>query len=418
MLLYISRICADNFKVFSNLHIITEGKSVVLFGANGMGKSTVLDVINYSFWSWLYRLNQAQGVRYRSFSPEIVKTGSGSSRIESEVVWDEKKYIFLRTYVKATVGKRAKSSRISVDYKYFIERLVTDYLEKDKDIPVFVSYGTNRSVLDIPLKIKKKHDFSILASIEKANELDFRTFFEWYRNQEDIENEIIKEQNDINYVDKSLDCVRRAITAMLGDNYTDLKVKRSPLCMKVRKDSTEVRVDQLSDGEKCTIALFGDLARRMAIANPNKVNPLEGEGIVLIDEIELHLHPTWQRRVLCVLKDVFPNIQFIITTHSPQVLGEADDRYKVLGLFMDNNHEVIVSERYIYGKASNDILNTVMATSERSDKVKKMFSEFYRLLDYEIFDRAEIQLKQIEGLIGCDDPEVVSCRIKLNLERM
>ncbi|MBU5477732.1 AAA family ATPase [Eubacterium sp. MSJ-13] len=53
----------------------------------------------------------------------------------------------------------------------------------------------------------------------------------------------------------------------------------------------------MSDGEKCTIALFGDLARRMALANPNKDNPLDGEGIVLIDEIELHLHPLWQRRI-------------------------------------------------------------------------------------------------------------------------
>lgn len=106
----------------------------------------------------------------------------------------------------------------------------------------------------------------------------------------------------------------------------------------------------MSDGEKCTIALFGDLARRMALANPNKDNPLDGEGIVLIDEIELHLHPLWQRRILNVLKKVFPNIQFIVSTHSPQVLGEADDTYNVLRLIMGDNGKLLISETPLYGK--------------------------------------------------------------------
>ena len=80
--------------------------------------------------------------------------------------------------------------------------------------------------------------------------------------------------------------VRTAVEAMLGNQYSDLKVKRSPLSLKVKKGNKDISVDQLSDGEKCTIAMFGDLARRIALANPNKENPLEGEGIVLIDEIE------------------------------------------------------------------------------------------------------------------------------------
>lgn len=86
------------------------------------------------------------------------------------------------------------------------------------------------------------------------------------------------------------------------------------------------------DGEKCTISLFGDLARRMALANPGRENPLEGTGVVLIDELELHMHTSWQRKVLGVLKETFPNIQFIITTHSPQILGELDDKYNLVYL--------------------------------------------------------------------------------------
>jgi predicted ATP-binding protein involved in virulence len=77
----------------------------------------------------------------------------------------------------------------------------------------------------------------------------------------------------------------------------------------------------LSDGEKCLLAMVGDLARRLAIANPDYPDALQGEAIVLIDEIELHLHPSWQRNIIPALKRTFPKCQFIITTHSPQVLS-------------------------------------------------------------------------------------------------
>ena len=71
---------------------------------------------------------------------------------------------------------------------------------------------------------------------------------------------------------------------------------------------TNLDVLQLSDGEKCTLALFGDIARRLAIANPSLDDPLQGDGVVLIDELELHMHTSWQRKVISMLKKTFPNI--------------------------------------------------------------------------------------------------------------
>ena len=88
------------------------------------------------------------------------------------------------------------------------------------------------------------------------------------------------------------------VVSDMVDGVDDLHVRRNPTRMTAVKDGKEMRVDLLSDGEKCTLALFGDLVKRLALANPELENPLEGEGIVLIDEVELHLHPTWQRRIL------------------------------------------------------------------------------------------------------------------------
>lgn len=118
------------------------------------------------------------------------------------------------------------------------------------------------------------------------------------------------------FPDPHLEAVREALRQFLPE-FDNLTVRRNPLRMEVEKNGERLTVNQLSDGEKCLIALIGDLARRLAIANPVLRNPLDGEGVVLIDEIDLHLHPKWQRLVVPKLRTVFPNCQFVISTHSP-----------------------------------------------------------------------------------------------------
>ena len=71
------------------------------------------------------------------------------------------------------------------------------------------------------------------------------------------------------------------------------------------KGRQELQVNQLSDGEKVVLSLVGDLARRLAVANPGLDRPLEGQGFALVDEVDLHLHPSWQRLVMRRLTNTF-----------------------------------------------------------------------------------------------------------------
>ena len=91
--------------------------------------------------------------------------------------------------------------------------------------------------------------------------------------------------------------------------------------MEVRKHNQHLDVRQLSDGEKCLLALVGDLAKRLAIASPSMEEPLKGQAVVLIDEVDLHLHPQWRHQAIPGLLKTFPECQFVLTTHSPQVLS-------------------------------------------------------------------------------------------------
>lgn len=400
-----------NYKRFEETRLNLNGKSTVIFGVNGTGKSTILSAINYLFRVWIHRINPAQGKSYESFSEEMIRIGTSQLNLFANVELDNANISLMRSYQRLKPGKRNNLTYDKGMYAEFTDRYLERYFKEEvvENIPIFVNYGTNRSVLDIPLRIKKKHDFEQMSALEYAveNSLDFRAFFEWYRNREDLESQIVREKGELSYTDYQLECVRRAIGCMLGD-ISNLRVKRNPLCMVVTKGEKTIRVDMLSDGEKCTLALLGDLARRLAIANPNRDNPLEGEGIVLIDEIELHMHPLWQRKILNVLKETFPNIQFIVTTHSPQVLGEVDDSYNIYLLTeMEKNGCRISEIKRLDGFDSNMILEKFMNTSSVSPVKKELVKKINHLITDKEYKAAKSQLEKLKDLSGDLDSEYI-----------
>jgi len=162
---------------------------------------------------------------------------------------------------------------------------------------------------------------------------------------------------------------------------------------------------------------LGDIARRVAMANPCRENPMEGEGIVLIDELDLHMHPAWQRKILSVLRKLFPNIQFLITTHSPQILGEVDRSYNLFMLEKNATGESELHDRYLYGKDSDSILRADMNVTVRTSEAEELFERFYHALDQDDYTAAETVLDEMNSKLG-DDPEIVKCRTQLDFSRM
>ncbi len=127
----------------------------------------------------------------------------------------------------------------------------------------------------------------------------------------------------------------------------------------------------------------------------------------MIDEIELHMHPGWQRRVLGVLANTFPNIQFIVTTHSPQVLGEADDRYRIICLSQQETGSTLKIVERMDGFDSNYILEEYMNTTSKNQKVKDLI----RLINMSIlekdFKEAESRINVLKEIAGDTDQEVI-----------
>ena len=147
--------------------------------------------------------------------------------------------------------------------------------------------------------------------------------------------------------------------------FSHLRVQRKPsLQLVVDKDGLALNILQLSQGEKSLMALVGDIARRLAMMNPALENPLQGQGIVLIDEVDMHLHPIWQREIIRNLTRTFPNCQFILTTHSPLVISDQPD--VLVFSLNDGQLEKVPSQ---FGQDANTVLLDVMDTHIRNPKV-------------------------------------------------
>jgi predicted ATP-binding protein involved in virulence len=97
----------------------------------------------------------------------------------------------------------------------------------------------------------------------------------------------------------------------------------------------------LSDGYRSILAFAGDLIWRLILAFPESTGPLNESGVVLIDELDIHLHPTWQRQVAGVLRETFPNLQFFVATHSPLVAAGAGEDALTLKFNFENGRSVI-----------------------------------------------------------------------------
>jgi len=175
----------------------------------------------------------------------------------------------------------------------------------------------------------------------------------------------------------------------------------------------------LSAGQRMMLALVADIAIKAVTQNAYLLpadelgaddEPLprllrQTPGVVLIDELDVHLHPRWQRRAATDLKRTFPGLQFVCTSHSPQVIGEL--RRDEIRLLEDES--VTIPERS-YGVDSSRILEEVMEAKSRNGSVDALLSKLFRLIDREDFSSARQVLLQVEAELGPNDPEVTRAR--------
>jgi predicted ATP-binding protein involved in virulence len=397
-----------NFRGIQELSVDFINRTTAFVGVNGVGKSTVLDALAIALSQLTWRLN-GQPLKARPIAIDDIQIGSDFARIEVSVELGGKTVTWAvainrKKGVYSNPLRKSDLDTLNATVKTLSETWEKTRLSRRKvdTFPLCVYYDVNRAVLDVPMRVREKlvhNPYEVYQDALDHGGADFKRFFIWFRNFEDAENEIRIDKR--NFRDAGLEAARNAISKFTG--FSGVRVRRKPkMRMTVTKGKNEFNVLQLSDGERNMMALVGDMSRRLSVLNPNRDNPNEGSGIVLIDEVDLHLHPGWQREVVAKLESTFPNCQFVISTHSPQVVGELQPK-SVMRL---RDGRLLGPASRSIGLSSGEILEELMNGEARNVGFKQKARLIERAIEDENYSKARSMLRSLRKQFGAL-PEVL-----------
>lgn len=395
----LERLHLRNFRCFEDLTLDFGKRLTVIIAENGAGKTALLDAIAIGFGRYLTKLPGNAG---RSTKETDLRVSAGERREPFMLLaweartYDDRAVVWAGGRKRdsavsgATIKQQLSSSRLALlaRGRKEIDEFTLSLVQAEADqqayfLPVIAYYGTNRAIREeVQRRRGFKKNFSRFDALSGALDPDsrFRSAFEWFNAMEDVERREREARRDFDYRHPELQIVRTAIERLLP-GYKNPRTEIRPLRFVIDKIMPDgqmrtLRVSQLSDGYRVVLGLSMDLARRMAQANSRLVpqgmqvmNPLDLPAIALIDEVDLHLHPSWQQRIVTDLMQTFTNTQFIVTTHSPQVLTSVDAScVRLLKEDTDpeaGEHRTVVKKisHQTKGVASSDILLEIMGVN-------------------------------------------------------
>lgn len=380
----VERLQLENYRGFASLDVTFAAAGPTVFiGENGSGKSSLMRALE--MWVRWEQLSVA-------FSQADVRQGSADTRVEVEFGMGHFRWRATRTgsgAVSTNVNIKAPSSSGVGDRQY-------EDLAKEK-------LATRQAIA----RPRLTEPPSVQARIDPSRLLD------WFRATEDLENEV-RLNDDPAHRNPELEAVRRALTTF-ANALPDFSIGR-PRFSRVGqwandgrgtflldKGNTTLGFDQLSDGESFVILLVADMARRLAEPRnaDDEPDPLQRPGILLIDEIDQHLHPRWQRAILPALGATFPNVQVIATTHSPTVVGSL----AAANVVRLKDFQVAPTP-HTYGRDSTTILEDVMGLPAHPSDIQRRLDDLARLIDADDLRGARAALDQLADVLGADAPEV------------
>lgn len=423
----LTKIVLTNFRAFEQLALELEPRATLLIGRNGAGKSSVLEGIAVALGAWVSAFAAIKEDHpIASTDARLVTTHRANLpqtearfpvMVAADCEMSDGRVLGLRRRLMSAGAKTITDADVLISRAHALEsRLASEHTE---DLPLVAYYGTGR--LWAPRKRRAgtaPAPTSRLAGYRGALDAasDPKGFETWMRWRESDRIQRLARAHEAG-VDLSgvrspeLEAVSAAACACLEGAqrmYYDANLQE----LRVQLVGGEsLPFWALSDGQRNLLALAADLAWRATQLNPHQVNaPSVTRGVVLIDEIDLHLHAAWQRRALPDLLAAFPQLQFVVTTHSPQVLSTAPrDSVRLI----DEQHRVHVV-RHHRGRDTNAILEDVLDVAERPDQQKRDLEQLARLIEDGEHELARALLDRLAEDLGPHDARMVAARWELD----
>lgn len=417
-----------NFRAFRQLEVQFHPRLSVVVGKNGSGKTSVLEALAISAGTLFYAMPGPAkcGIRKTDVHERCFDIGSG---IDVQAQYPVAVGAWGRVEGKHIRWFRSlehENGRTTVAYAKDMTRLSSHYqqrlMEGDESLllPIVAYYGTGR-LWDHRREKKRESLRKNTRTNGYIDSLDgtanVKLMLQWFQKMSFMEEQRAAPAPQYLAVRRAMECCLARFI-----NRDDVAVQYNPdsqeievLYSEQNGERVRMALSRMSDGYRCALSLIADIAYRMATLNPQLMDEVltRTEGVVLIDEVDLHLHPAWQQRFLGDLTDIFPKVQFIVTTHAPAVINSVQSE----NLVILENGETREPQGEVYGKDVNTIIEGVMSADKRPVEVLNLFQKFYALIDQHRGAEAEKAIREIEAKIGTEDSELAACRVKLKLEQ-
>lgn len=414
----------SNFKgIVSEKFHFEKGFNIII-GDNGTGKTSVLEAISVALGGFLGGID---GVAKKHFTNDEI-------RLENELMGEGHYNIRYITPISVECDvlmneedeqpihwKRQKSSlnasRTTIepsDIRKIATELSTD---SNAILPVLSYQSVGRMWVQKRERSKSvfKDNYSrtvgYMDCLSEAS--DSKMLLNWFKRME-----MISWQQDKKIAE--YEAVKRAIGRFMSV-MNDEKINRvfynkrsEELVYESGKENLPIRL--LSAGYQSMIWMILDIAYRMSVLNPNLMSEVteKTSGVVLIDELDLHLHPKWQWKIVEALKTTFPSVQFIATTHSAVILSSCNNDH-IISLGDDKN---VTYRNSVYGLTINDIMEGLQGSNKMPKGVEILFEDFYKNIEEESYQKAGTILEQLKAEIGENNPEIINAKVTLELETM
>ncbi|MCX6073764.1 MAG: AAA family ATPase [Campylobacterales bacterium] len=404
---YIESILVKNYKKFDDLSLDFTNQFTLIIGENGSGKTSVLDAVATLLGGYLHTFKDISSAQRHSITKRDIKLDifdydnnisveyntpviiSGMCKLDNQTVSIKR----IRQNAGTTTATKlpADENRKLIDIIRLFEK------DNNKVLPLVSYHGTGRLW---------EQDNKNSSSMEKLTRYDgyrdclnaksnYKNFIAWFKKQE---------MNTFNLrrVIPILEAVRVTVIQMLsivtGKEVELFIYREGDLEIKYKNEDKREKFSNLSDGYRNIIGMVSDIAYRMAILNPNLGLEVtqKTSGVVLIDEIDLHLHPKWQKEIVNILTSLFPRVQFIATSHSPFII-QSIGKNSIIKLDQSNETLSVDATKLSIEDISENIQN--IPTPQMSSKKIEMLEvakEYFEKL--ELLEKGGISQEEIEEI--------------------
>jgi predicted ATP-binding protein involved in virulence len=454
-----------NFRGFADLNLTLHERLTVLVAQNGAGKSTIIDACCLALRPFVSRFDlsgEAEAVlalddiRMKALpGVGVVRklpctiTATGQVAKMADLSWqlmrlDERPDMKSDNSAQFINRTKVEADKLQ-EWAGELQTLVRDSPGLATNLPVFACYGAAR------MNARATFTAAVVGSDDQYNrtfgyrdclkpDTDFQNFADWFawlcqwRDQELVRqikfsaagNARTRWDAMLKVVQQALDQLLRPVT---GWHTLDFSVEHERSLVLQHDQYGIMKVAQLSDGIRGMLTLVGDLAWRCIKLNPHlgEEAARESTGVVLIDEVEMHLHPAWQQRIIDRLQTAFPKLQFILSTHSPQVLScVPKECIRIIHLspadeLASDAQDSLVEEPHwqTRGVASGDILSHIMGMGSVPDVAEAGLLSDYRALIQQGLHESEVAQSMrtlLEQHFGAQHEEMMECERLISLE--